>query len=145
MDRQKLIQTLAANERNALSLASLEALPDTELAAYAEQLKPPCAKTNAQQTPAQPAVTVDQFDALVKSVNALTVQIQANVDHEKTGLTEAILAHTDAWSQTELLAMDNAAVQKIHRAIVPADYSGRGVAVANTASEWEPYIAQEAK
>jgi len=140
MDRQKLIQTLVANERNLLSQASLEALPDTELAAYAEQLKPPCAKANAQQ-PA-PAVTAAQFEALVNSVTALTAQIQANADREKSGLAEAILAHTDAWSQTELLAMDTPAVMKIHRAIVPADYSGRGVANSAVASEWEPYTQE---
>lgn len=137
MDRDKLIQSLLANERNALSQETLTALGNDELAAYAEQLKPPCAQANAAQPP---AVSREQFDELLAEVRGLRGQIQANTDREKSGLIGQILAHSDIFTQAELSDKPLAEVQKLHRLTVPADYSGRGEPVTN-AGEWVDYEA----
>ena len=144
MDRDKMIQNLLANQRNALSQETLAGLGDDELAAYADSLKPPCANSQQPAPAPQPAVSTAQFDALVKSVNQLTAQIQANADREKQGIVAQIAANTDAWSEAELLGKELSDLQKIHRIVVPADYSGQGrVAVNAAAGEWEDYAIEE--
>lgn len=144
MDRSNVIQTLLANERNALSQETLAALSDDELAAYAAQVKPCQAQPQANS---QTDPRLAQFDELLAEFRALKAQLQANSDRDKAGLIEQIIANTDIFTQAELSDKPLAEVQKLHRLTVPADYSGQGLPVANAASEWEPYVspAQEAK
>ena len=118
----------------------------------------PAPKTNSAegvQTPAAAPVEAPvsaELQALLEVVegyggvdafkDALT-QFKANSDAERDGLIAALSANAGhAFDQADLAGMSTPMLRKLDASLRPADYSGRGLPVANRAGgDWEPYVA----
>lgn len=73
------------------------------------------------------------------------LQFKANAAAERDGLIAAITANkASAFTADDLGTMTTEQLRKLDASLRPADYSGRGLPVANrNQSEWAPYVAPE--
>jgi 2'-5' RNA ligase len=157
-EKDKLIAALVANTRCKFKEEELKKFDESQLKTLSESLAEPTQGLPAAEPPATPPATTapapqapasapetDPVATLTKEVGllkgmieGLTGKIQANADQEKAQIIAALVANQTTFTAEELGKMELPILQKMRLQFTPADYSLRGVPVANT-GEWEDY------
>lgn len=169
-EKEKLIAALVANARCKFKEEELKKLDEGQLKTLSDSLAeptsdaapPPATIPAPEPTPvpvptapstssggssghgtgqADPVAALTQMvSELTKTVQELTGKIQTNADQERTELVANLVASQTIYTAEELNKLDTPILQKMRLQFTPADYSLRGLPVANTAGgDWVEY------